>query len=292
MKRIFMAFSRFGPFLIGWSLLLFSCRKQEHYSNNFLLLDKTSLRLDTLPGSSGDITVRSSISWTAVVSPDGAGWIALDKTSGGAGNTVIKVSSSGGAATRTGSVTFRPDNGYLLQPIVLTVTQKPYTFSIGYSKILGGSDYESDRSINSPDGGIVMAATTSSADGDVHGSHGKEDAWIVKLNSTGDTVWTRTLGGKGDDEASAISATPDGGYIVTGSTDSEDGDITDKRPFFNKDVWVIKLDGNGRTVWSKTFGGFGADAGYSVITTSDGGYLVAGATNSNNGDVAGYHGGT
>jgi WD40 repeat protein len=125
----------------------------------------------------------------------------------------------------------------------------------------------------------------------VHGSHGKEDAWIVKLNSGGDTVWTRTLGGTGDDEVSAIITTPDGGYLVTGSTDSEDGDITDKRPYFNKDAWVMKLDGSGHLVWSKTFGSFGYDAGYSVIGTADGGWLVAGVAGNNNGDVTGYHGG-
>jgi hypothetical protein len=172
------------------------------------------------------------------------------------------------------------------------VIQRPYGFTLGYSKTLGGSDYESARSVSSPGGGIVMAGTTSSIDDDVRGSHGKEEAWIVKLNSAGDTVWTRTLGGTGDDEASAIGVTADGGYIVTGSTDSDDGDITDKRSNFNRDVWVLKLDGYGHTAWSKTFGGNAADAGFSLVITSDGGYLVAGATNSNNGDFAGNHGGT
>jgi hypothetical protein len=277
------------------SIFFLSCSKQETHDHNFLSLDKTNIRLDPLPGSSENITVQSSAAWTAVISSGTTTWLQLDKTSGGPGNTVIKLTGTSNnptVASQTGTVVFSQVNGNTLQPVVLTVTQKPYRLAIGYSKTLGGSDYESVRAVNTPDGGIVMAGFTSSTDGDVHGSHGKEDAWIIKLNSAGDTVWTRAMGGTGDDEASAISVTSDGSYIVTGSTDSDDGDITDKRPGFNKDVWVVKLDGNGHTGWSKTFGGSESDAGYAVIVTPDGGCLVAGATNSNNGDVAGNHGGT
>lgn len=276
------------------SIFFLSCRKHEIPGNNFLSLNKTNIRLDTLPGSSENITVQSSVSWTASISPGATEWLQLDRISGGPGNIVIKLSSihnNGTATPQVATVTFSTANG-ALQPVVLTVTQKPYSFTLGYSKTLGGSDYESARSISSPDGGIIMAGTTSSIDGDVHGSHGKEDAWIVKLNSAGDTVWTRTLGGTGDDEAAAIGVTTDGGYIVVGSTDSDDGDITDKRSNFNRDVWLLKLDGNGHTTWSKSFGGSAADAGFSVMVTQDGGYLVGGATNSNNGEFAGNHGGT
>ena len=265
------------------------------HDDNFLSLDKASIRLDTLAGSSENITVKSSVPWTAVVASGATSWLQLDKTSGGPGNTVIKLTgthNNGMATPQTGAVTFNPANSSALRPVILAVTQKPYSFSIGYSKTLGGTDYESTRSVNTPDGGSIMVGATSSVDGDVHGSHGKQDAWIVKLNSAGDTVWTRTLGGTGDDVASAIGLTSDGGYLVTGSTESGDGDITDKRPNFGKDVWVIKLDGSGYTTWSKTFGGSEADAGYSLTAAPDGGWLVAGATNSNNGDVAGNHGGT
>jgi len=276
------------------AVFLISCSKRDMHADDFLSLDKSSIRLDTLPGSSESIIVQSSVQWTAMVSSGAGEWLRLDKTTGGPGKTVVKLSSVHGNGTttpQTATVTFSSTGGNP-HSVILTVTQKPYTFTLGYSKTLGGTDYESVRSVNAPDGGIVMAGATSSADGDVHGSHGKTDAWIIKLNSAGDTVWTRTLGGKGDDDASAINVTDDGGYIITGSTDSDDGDITDKRRNSNKDLWVIKLDGSGHITWSKTFGGSASEAGYSVTGTPDGGYLLAGATNSNNGDVEGNNGGT
>src|SRR5215831_18110221 len=108
-----------------------------------------------------------------------------------------------------------------------------------FSTLLGGTDFETARSINTPDGGLILAGYTASKDGDVHGSHGKSEAWIVKLNSDGDTLWTRTLGGTEDDQASNVCLTADGGYMITGSTASSDGDVTDKRPGFGTDLWLI-----------------------------------------------------
>lgn len=297
MKYMANAYLRYGFFtLLLAAVFISSCHKQDGTNNNdFLLLDKTTLRLDTSTGSSGNITVHSSVAWKATISPGANVWLKLDKTSGNTINTIITLSSianNGTVTPQTATVTFSPTNGGNLNPVILTVTQKPFGFTIGYSKTFGGASYESARSVNSPDGGIVMAGTTSSVDGDIHGSHGNQDAWIVKLNSTGDTVWTRTMGGSAYDVAADIIASTDGGYVITGATTSNDGDITDKRPGFDKDVWVIKLDGNGHTTWAKTFGGSGVDAGYSIISTSDGGYMIAGISGSNNGDIPNQnHGG-
>lgn len=169
--------------------------------------------------------------------------------------------------------------------------QNPTSFTVQYSKLLGGSGYESGRSTSTPDGGIILAATTTSANEDVHGSHGNQDAWVVKLNSNGDTSWTRTLGGSDDDIATYVVVTPDGGYLITGATKSDNGDITDKRRNFGEDAWVIKLDGGGHTVWSKTYGSTAVDQAFSAILTTDGGYLVVGVGGNNDGDISGYKGG-
>lgn len=81
-------------------------------------------------------------------------------------------------------------------------------------------------------------------------------------------LWTKTYGGEYDDYGYSVQQSSDGGYIVVGST---------KAPGFSDyDVFLIKTDANGKTLWSKTYSGFGSNIGYSVLQTSDGGYIIAG----------------
>jgi hypothetical protein len=141
-----------------------------------------------------------------------------------------------------------------------------------------------------------------SQDGDVAGSgfHGPfmNDFWVVKLNNTGVIQWKRALGGSGNDLAQSIQQTADGGYIVFGFTTSLDGDVTNNHGYY--DYWMMKLDSLGNTQWQKTFGGTNQD-GYNTITqqvdgahsiqqTTDLGYVFAGYSKSNDGDVTVNHG--
>ncbi len=101
-------------------------------------------------------------------------------------------------------------------------------------------------------------------------------------------IWQKALGGGYDDVAFSIQQTSDGGYIVAGYTYSNDGDVSGYHD--DADFWVVKLDERGNIIWQKALGGSGRDEAYSVQQTSDGGYIVAGYTKSNDGDVSGYHG--
>jgi hypothetical protein len=83
-------------------------------------------------------------------------------------------------------------------------------------------------------------------------------------------LWSRTYGGTEDDVVSSIGATSDGGYIITGYTESFGAS--------EKDVWLVKTDNCGNMVWNRTYGGPNSDYGESVQQTSDGGYIVAGYT--------------
>ena len=135
-----------------------------------------------------------------------------------------------------------------------------------------------------------MAGYTFSNDGDVSGNHGAYDYWVVKLNSSGDILWQICLGGTNVDVAYSIQQTSDGGFIVAGYTCSNEGDVSGNHG--NSDYWVVKLNSSGTIEWQKCLGGTDGDYAYSIQQTSDGGFIVAGLTGSNDGDVSGNHGGS
>jgi|GEM_PF-351621 len=161
--------------------------------------------------------------------------------------------------------------------------------TLDWQKCLGGTNSDYPRSVQqTSDGGYIVAGVSWSTDGDVSGSHGASDYWIVKLESNGDLQWQKCLGGSSNDTAYSIQKTSDGGYFVAGQTYSNNGDVSGNHGAF--DYWVVKLESNGDLQWQKCLGGSSNDAARSIQKTSDGGYIVAGYTSSNDGDVSGNHG--
>jgi len=140
--------------------------------------------------------------------------------------------------------------------------------SLAWQKTFGGNGYDfADSVTQTADGGYIVAGLTNSF-GD-----GYEHAYIFKLNSDGNLVWQKTFGETNGDIAYSIQQTTDGGYIVAGVTSSF-GDN------YNSDVYILKLNSDGSLEWQKTFGGNGEDWAISIQQTKDGGYIVAGFTNS------------
>ena len=161
--------------------------------------------------------------------------------------------------------------------------------TIEWQKCLGGTNDDRAYSIQqTSDGGFIVASITGSNDGDVSGNHGYDDAWVVKLNSSGNIEWQKCLGGTSYDVANSIQQTSDGGFIVSGYTGSNDGDVSGNHGVY--DYWVVKLNSSGDIEWQKCLGGTDYDYAYSIHQTSDGGFIVAGNTASNDGDVSGNHG--
>ncbi len=161
---------------------------------------------------------------------------------------------------------------------------------IVWQKCLGGSENDYAHAIRqTADGGYIVAGATWSNDGDVSGNNGGTDFWVVKLDAFGSIVWQKCLGGSQDEIAYDVQQTTDGGYIVVGTTTSDDGDVIGTSGTIN--TWVVKLDSSGNLGWQKSLGGRGSDYAHSVDQTTDGGYIVAGSTSSNEGDVSGNKGG-
>lgn len=112
---------------------------------------------------------------------------------------------------------------------------------------------------------------------------------IISAQTAPIIQWQKCLGGSSDDRANSIKQTSDGGFIVAGSTASNNGDVSGNHG--SRDFWVVKLDANGNIQWQKCYGGTRWDAAYGIEQTLDGGYIVVGESNSTNGDVSGNHGG-
>ena len=160
---------------------------------------------------------------------------------------------------------------------------------IKWEKTYGGSN--TDRAYNiqqTIDEGYIVAGYTKSNDGDISNNYGLTDAWILKLNPNGDTIWQKTYGGSNYEVVNSIKQTTDGGYIIVGHTKSNNGNISNNQGGY--DAWIIKIDANGNLKWTKTFGGTNGDIANDVQQTINGEYLIAGYTFSNNGDITNNYG--
>jgi hypothetical protein len=125
-----------------------------------------------------------------------------------------------------------------------------------------GSDKGAEVQLTS-DGGYIITGRTGSF------GAGARDAYLIKTDANGDTLWTKTYGGLDWDYAYSVKQTTDGGFIVVGGSKSfsSGGDY---------DVYLIKTDANGDTLWTRTYGGTDIEYGSSVQLTSDGGYVIIG----------------
>ena len=132
-----------------------------------------------------------------------------------------------------------------------------------WNRTFGGANYDYGYSVQqTTDGGFVIAGST----------NGRQDAWLIKTDTNGIEEWNRIFGGPAKDESYSVQQTTDGGYIIAGYTESYGAG--------SADIWLIKTDSEGVEQWNRTSGGTGLEKGYSVLQTSDGGYIVPGYTNS------------
>jgi hypothetical protein len=179
------------------------------------------------------------------------------------------------------SVQQTTDGGYIITgytvPSVLTVFDVLLLKTDAFGNTLWTRSYGDGDTLNevghsvqqTTDGGYIIAGYTFSF------SAGMRDVWLLKTDSGGDTLWTRTYGGIDNDIGYSVQQTSDGGYIIAGSTQSFGVNVG------TSNVWLIRTDDSGDTLWTRTYGGNDGDGGLSVQqTVPDGGYVITGFTQS------------
>ena len=157
-----------------------------------------------------------------------------------------------------------------------------------WQKSFGGSanDFLYSATLTKEGGFILGGSSNSPKSGDKkEDGYGNMDFWLLKLSPEGKEEWQKTLGGLGNDQLQIVRQTPDGGYIVGGSSDSsgpEDESINSVKSqdsYGSMDYWVIKLNADGEIEWEKTYGGTFRDELKDIAITGDG-YLIGGNSNS------------
>ena len=233
------------------------------------------------------VDVATSVRTTS----DGGCVVAGYTSSGGAGGKdvyLIKTDSSGDTLwTRTYGGQYG-DYGYSVQPTADGgYAIAGFTFSFGvmgdfyfiktdssgdtlWTRIYGGTSTDwSNSSQQTLDGGYVIAGSTYSFGPGIPDS---DNVYLVRTNAQGDTLWTRSYGGQSWDEGYSVQQTSDSGFIVTGVTQSFGAGLGD--------VYLIKTDARGDTLWIRTYGDTLNEHGNCVRQTNDGGYIVTGYTSS------------
>ncbi len=172
------------------------------------------------------------------------------------------------------SVEQTPDGGYIIAGQTWSFGAGLYDFwllkldSLGdtlWTYTYGGSGHDLDRSVQlTSDGGYILAGSSNSF------GAGDFDIYLVKTDSLGHVLWTRTYGGGENDYGWCVCQASDGGYIIAAETHSFGAGLSD--------LYLVKTEANGDTVWTRTYGGIWWDWGDFVEQTSDGGYIITGGT--------------
>lgn len=151
-----------------------------------------------------------------------------------------------------------------------------------WEKFYGGSGFDMGKKLlATADGNILIAMEESSADGIGGGNSGNSDIVIAKMTMEGDLLWSLHLGGTGTEDFGDLVPTADGGYVVVGTTDSQEGDI--KTSGGQMDLFLAKITGDGSLEWANAYGGKGNDRGFSALQIYDNGFLLVGEVGSRDG---------
>jgi hypothetical protein len=149
----------------------------------------------------------------------------------------------------------------------------------------GGTHIDQGWDIIKTEYGYIVAATTNSNDGDVSGLHGEpgdnkpDDIWVFKSDFDGNLVWQKCIGGSGGEFPYYLTRTQDEGYIVIGLTKSDDGDVSgihDDPPYYDHDIWMVKLSSEGELEWQHCYGTYYRESfsSHAILKLSDDNFVI------------------
>ncbi|MFT6502857.1 MAG: hypothetical protein ACJASQ_002988 [Crocinitomicaceae bacterium] len=155
--------------------------------------------------------------------------------------------------------------------------------AVVWENTIGGSDQEvANSAVETADGGYLIGGSSESGiSGDKSEmSQGSSDYWVVKLSSTGNMLWQKTIGGTGSERITSLLVSSDSSYFLAGfSTSGISGDKSEAALGFS-DYWVVNIDSIGNMLWQNTIGGLGFEGLESADNTSDGGFIIGGRSES------------
>jgi mannose/fructose-specific phosphotransferase system component IIA len=155
--------------------------------------------------------------------------------------------------------------------------------SLLWERSFGGSEIDEARAITATnDGNFIIVGDTRSADKDVSNNHGAADVWIIKMNTDGNLIWEKTIGGSSFDVARSVARAQDNGFIISGSSRSLNEGFTNQG---QNDALLLKIDAEGNLVWKQTIGGDEIDYFYDAVQLNNASIIAVGETNSSNGDL-------
>lgn len=239
----------------------------------------------------GDVTNNHGGSDLWIVKMSGSGTLQWQKTLGGSGNEYgesIRETADGYIIvgytySNNGDVVGHHGGGNPDAWIVKLNTSGV----IQWQKTLGTTDLETGRNIiATADGGYIVVAEKSVTIVQGPTTYSTTQYWIIKLDATGTVQWEKVYGGIGNSKPYDVLQTDDGGYVVIGETSAHDRDVVGNHaPLESVDIWMLKLTPTGEISWQKCYGGSLYERGFRIIKTNDGGYIIAGDSDSSNGDL-------
>ncbi len=166
--------------------------------------------------------------------------------------------------------------------------------NLEWNRTYGGSGQDLGQSlVQTSDGGYALTGYAQSADGDGSNNEGFHDNWIIKLDALGDIEWEKSYGFSGHDHSYDVLQTEDGGFFFVGFLDitlaRADG-YNEKRNSLTRhgvgEFWGTKIDGQGNIEWRSYFGGSNNDRAHAVVQADDGGFVMAGFSESVDFDIS------
>jgi len=209
------------------------------------------------------LTILFGLFFTCEIIAQSPGDMLWSKTFGGveydAGKS-LQQTTDGGYIIAGNTYSFGPSAGNNSSVYLIKTDNNGDTL---WTRTYGSTDEDYGNSVQqTSDGGYIIAGYTGSF-------FTNYDVYLIKTNPDGDILWTRTYGTTDDDYGNSVQQTSDGGYIIAGYTGSF---------FTDYNVYLIRTNPDGDTLWTRTYGTTDHDYGNSVQQTSDGGYIIAGYT--------------